>query len=331
MNAPATLISSDFITVVIKNKPHTVLSNDARFEKLKQAIKNKAWDIAEQVVSLPKAIALFSSGKVKVFENEIYYEGNVVHNSVAERILEFARDGFPFEPLVRFLEKLMTNPDQRSVEQLYNYLNIYKLPICEDGDFIAQKKVSNNFRDFHTGLFDNSVGKIVEEDRSKLDSNPTNGCGKGLHVGSEDFVASFSNGTTILCKINPRDVVSIPFESNYAKMRVCRYEVISALEEKNNDVKKFTSNYAPKSALTENIFDEQDSEDDLYDESDENDSDESENNNTTDKNIIGANSAYLAYKKGYKLSNGLTVITPDTYTTRQMFRKNKGNGWRIID
>jgi len=327
MNTPATLISSDFITIIIKNKPHTILSNDSRFIKLKEAIKNKAWDIVEQVVSLPSAIALFSSGKIKVFQNEIYYDGKIVHNSVADRILEFAKEGFPFEPLVRFLEKLMTNPEQRSIEQLYNYLNIYKLPICEDGDFIAQKKVSNEFKDLHTGSFDNSVGMIVEEDRALLDPNPENGCGRGLHVGSEDFVSSFGNrGITILCKINPRDVVSIPFEANYAKMRVCRYEVIATLGEKNNDSQKFTSNYAPSSAVTEEIFNDYDNDEDEEDEVFLTNQDTS----VKSSGVIGANSAYLAYKSGRVLDNGFKTITPDQKVTRQYFRQNKGKGWVII-
>jgi hypothetical protein len=340
MNTPATLISSDFITIIIKNKPYTILSNDSRFIKLKEAIKNKAWDIVEQVVSLPSAIALFSSGKIKVFQNEIYYDGKIVHNSVSDRILEFAKEGFPFEPLVRFLEKLMTNPEQRSIEQLYNYLNIYKLPICEDGDFIAQKKVSNELKDLRTCSFDNSVGRIVEEDRALLDPNPENGCGRGLHVGSEDFVSSFGDkGVTILCKINPRDVVSIPFEANYAKMRVCRYEVIATLGEKNNDSQKFTSNYAPSSAVTNELtgidfvanimslaselFEEEDEEDEVF---------LTKQDDTFVKNsrIIGANSAYLAYRNGQVVDNGFQKITPDQKVTRQYFRINKGNGWVIL-
>ena len=328
MNTPATLISSDFITIIIKNKPYTILSNDSRFIKLKEAIKIKAWDIVEQVVSLPSAIALFSSGRIKVFQNEIYYDGKVVHNSVAERILEFIKEGFPFEPLVLFLEKLMTNPEQRSIEQLYNYLNIYKLPICEDGDFIAQKKVSSDFKDLHTGSFDNSVGRIVEEDRAILDPNPINGCGRGLHVGSEDFVSRFgSNGITILCKINPRDVVSIPFEANYAKMRVCRYEVIATLGENNNDSHKFTSNYASNSAVTNEIFDNYDNEEDEEDEVFLTHQDDTFVKNSR---IVGANSAYLAYKSGKVLDNGFQKITPEQKVTRQYFRINKGNGWVII-
>jgi len=343
MNTPATLISSDFITIIIKNKPYTILSNDSRFIKLKEAIRSKAWDIAEQIVSLPSAIALFSSGRIKVFQNEIYYDGKLVHNSVAERILEFIKEGFPFEPLVFFLEKLMTNPDQRSIEQLYNYLNIYKLPICEDGDFIAQKRVSRDFKDFHTRSFDNSVGRIVEEDRSTLDPNPTNGCGRGLHVGSEDFVSRFgSNGITILCKINPRDVVSIPFEANYAKMRVCRYEVISALGENNNDSQKFTSNYASNSAVTNElkgidfVANIMSLASELFDEEDEEDEEDevflTKQDDTFVKNsrIIGANSAYLAHKSGEALDNGFQKITPNQKVTRQYFRINKGNGWVIV-
>ena len=34
----------------------------------------------------------------------------------------------------------------------------------------------------------------------------------------------------VVCKVNPRDVVSVPTDSNFGKLRVCRYEVVSVLK-----------------------------------------------------------------------------------------------------
>ena len=310
------ILSTDFITVVSENKPFTVYANDGRFVKLKEAIKAKNWALVPEIISLPKAIALFSAGKVQVFEGEITYNGKPIHNSLTARILEFIKEGFPFEPLVRFMDKLMENPSERSCDQLFSYLSLYKLPICEDGDFIAQKAVTINFKDWHTQTIDNSVGKIVEMDRKLVNDDPNCGCHAGLHVGSEDYVGGYSGGNVILCKINPRDVVSIPFDSSYAKMRVCRYEVIGVVGQK---AEPFTSNYAPDSNVTRDVVNPQVSQKDSA----------REVENSERPKYIGADKAYKLHKEGVDLisqqyiehTGNDEVIYSSTPHSRSFFRQ----------
>jgi hypothetical protein len=43
-------------------------------------------------------------------------------------------------------------------------------------------------------------------------------------VGSEEYATSFGQRTVIV-KVNPRDVVSVPLDCDCQKMRVCEYEV----------------------------------------------------------------------------------------------------------
>jgi hypothetical protein len=314
------ILSTDFITVVSENKPHTVYSNDGRFTKLKEALRNKNWGIIPEIISLPKAIALFSAGKVQVFEGEVTYNGKPIHNSLTARILEFVREEFPFEPLVKFMDKLMDNPSERSREQLYNYLNLYMLPICDDGDFIAQKGVTSEFKDYHTGKIDNSVGKIIEMDRKLVNDDPNCGCHAGLHVGSEDFVSrGYSGGNVILCKINPKDVVSIPFDSSYAKMRVCRYEVIGVVGQ---NAAPFTSNYAPDSEVTNEIINKNEP--------------VAQENKDDSGSVISSDRAYKIHKEGvfdlismeYIKDSGIDeLIYPSENLPRSFFRKYKD--WKI--
>jgi hypothetical protein len=73
---------------------------------------------------------------------------------------------------------------------------------------------------------DNSVGKIVEMERNEVDDNKDNTCSSGLHFCSESYLKSFGGSRTVIVKINPRDVVSIPTEYDNAKGRACRYEVV---------------------------------------------------------------------------------------------------------
>lgn len=48
-----------------------------------------------------------------------------------------------------------------------------------------------------------------------------------VHVGSKSYASSFSNGgKVVICKINPADVVCVPYDSSQQKMRVCKYVVV---------------------------------------------------------------------------------------------------------
>ena len=330
------LISSDFITVVCGNRPHTIYSNESRFAKLRDAIKNRAWDEIINIVSLPKSIALFSKGKVQVFDGAVLYNGKEVHNTLTARILEFHREGFPFESLTSFMDKLMENPSERSRDQLFAYLELYRLPITDDGDFVAQKKITVDYKDIHTGSINNSVGQIIQMDRALVNDDPSQGCHTGLHLGSEDFVQSFGGeGVTILCKVNPKDVVSIPFDASYAKMRVCRYEVIGEVK---GDDKKFTSNYAGDSNVTKDICTKEDAncscgvEYELIKEIPANKEDstmeETDNLIKQQYSPIGQNPAYEAHKRGLSVySFQLGNIDPQPPRPRSFFRQAKD--WRI--
>jgi hypothetical protein len=321
MNPLPFILGPDFISVISNGVPHTIYSNDGRFSKLKTAIKEKNWDTVPQIISLPRAIALFSSGNIQVFEGQVVYKDRPVHNSITERILEFIREGFPFEPLVRFMDKLMENPSERSREQLYNYLNLYMLPICDDGDFIAQKSVTNDYKDHHTKTVDNSVGRIIEMPREKVDENPNASCSFGYHVGNSGYVSTFCSGRVILCKVNPKDVCSIPHDNSCEKMRVCRYEVIGDVGQ-NGTEKPFTSNYAPDSEVTNEIINKNEP--------------VAQENKDDSGSVISSDRAYKIHKEGvfdlismeYIKDSGIDeLIYPSENLPRSFFRKYKD--WKI--
>jgi hypothetical protein len=86
---------------------------------------------------------------------------------------------------------------------------------------------------------DNSIGMIVEMERNEVDDNRDNTCSSGLHFCSESYLKSFGGARTVIVKINPRDVVSIPSDYNDAKGRACRYEVIGEVNVNPDDTVEF--------------------------------------------------------------------------------------------
>ncbi|MHB1539681.1 MAG: hypothetical protein ACYCV6_01405 [Steroidobacteraceae bacterium] len=163
----------------------------------------------------------------------VTFKGEAVHNTLTARMLRQIREGFDLKPMARFLENLMQNPSYRAVQDLYSFLEYGKMPITEDGCFLAYKKVRSDYRDIRTGTFDNSVGQVVSMPRNQVDEEPDRTCSHGLHVCSFDYLASYASASddrVVISKVNPRDVVAIPTDYHNTKMRVSRYEVVGELE-----------------------------------------------------------------------------------------------------
>lgn len=218
------------LTVVLNNKSYQVLPDHINYKMILEALPTATADELLTIVDVEKAVAAFSDGLVEIKNGQVTYEGEVVHGSISKRILEFMSKGLPFQPLVTFLNNLMTNPSMQSQKELYDFLEHEHLPITEDGHFLAYKAVRNDYMDKYRGVFDNHVGNVCEMTRSKVDDDRGRGCSNGLHAGALNYVAGYgsleSGDKIVIVKINPRDVVSVPSDCNFEKLRTCRYEVV---------------------------------------------------------------------------------------------------------
>lgn len=226
------IIQGNSITVVIGSKPHTISKTHITYTKVLEAIKASDWDLVKDIIEPVKVVLNYGKGNVSVQGEELFWKGKPMHNALTNRMIAMLQDGFPVEPLVNFMENLMTNPSKRAVTELYGFLEKNSLPITPDGSFLAYKKVRNDYLDIHSGTMDNSVGMIVEMERNEVDDNKDQTCSTGLHFCSQDYLPHFGNGTdsrVVIVKINPADVVSIPSDYNNAKGRACRYEVVGEI------------------------------------------------------------------------------------------------------
>ena len=238
MSFPFILQGSN-VTVVIDNKPHTIAKTHITFQKVVDAIKAGDWDKVRDVIDPKKVVINYGQGNVAVQGETLYWKGEQMHGAIVSRMVAMLQEGFSIEPLVKFMDNLMENPSFRSVNELYGFLEKNNLPITPDGHFLAYKKVRSNYMDVHSGTFDNSVGKVCEMPRNKVDDKAENTCSSGLHFCSESYLKSFGGERTVIVKINPRDVVSIPVDYNNAKGRACRYEVVGEVGVDPDDKKEF--------------------------------------------------------------------------------------------
>lgn len=224
------LLQGRNIILVIAGKSHTI-SKDTHmnYGKIVDALKAKEWDELAKLVEPKKAIINFGKGYVSIENGVVYWKGTPFNNALSARMIDMYKEGFPIEPMVNFMENLMSNPSKRSVDQVYKFLEKNNLPITEDGYFLAYKKVCTDYMDIHSGTIDNSIGKVIEMDRNLVDDNPDSHCSTGLHFCSISYLDSFGSGSdpVMIMKINPADVVSVPNDYNGAKGRCCKYEVIA--------------------------------------------------------------------------------------------------------
>lgn len=234
------IIQGQNITVVIGGNVHTVNKSHVAFERLKEAIKSQAWDLVKDLVEPKKVILQYGKGNVSVQGEILYWKGAVMDNSLTKRLITMLQEGFPVEPMVNFMENLMQNPSKRAVEELYRFLEKNELPITPDGHFLAYKKVRNDYKDIHSGTFDNSIGQTVQMDRNFVDDVADRTCSTGLHFCSKEYLSHFGSRDSriMILKINPRDVVSIPTDYNDAKGRCCEYRVIAELGVSQDEAEK---------------------------------------------------------------------------------------------
>lgn len=154
-----------------------------------------------------------------------------ISGKLSSRIIEtIKKDGEAgAETLFNFLDKLMLNPSNRSVNELYGFLQHNDIELAPDGDFYAWKVVRSTYMDKHSNTMDNSVCKEVRVARNQVNEDSDVTCSYGLHVCAKSYIRHFSsNGDRVVrVKVNPADVVAIPKDYNDSKMRCAGYFVES--------------------------------------------------------------------------------------------------------
>jgi hypothetical protein len=234
------ILQGENVVIVVDGEPYTINKTHVVYGKLLDAIKAGLWEEVKELVNPTKVILKFSDGNVSINDGEMYWKGQPFHNALATRMIQMLTDGFEIDPMVKFMHNLMQNPSRQAVTELYGFLEKNSLPITPDGHFLAYKRVREDYKDCHTGTMDNSIGQVVEMERNQVDDNRNNTCSIGLHFCSHSYLSSFNGDRTVIVKINPCDVVSIPSDYNDAKGRACRYEVIGEVGRNPIDEIEFT-------------------------------------------------------------------------------------------
>ena len=234
------------LTVFIDGKSAAVSDTHPQYDTILAALKAKDFTKARQLMTVADTInsaamdvAGGDASKQRIFveKGKVWYRDRQskvteLEGPLVDRIIDAIQKGLTekaITPLVMFLDNVMKNKLKDIREELYLFMMSGHMPITNDGHFLAYKKIRANYTDCYSGKMDNSVGKVVEMERNHVDDNKEVTCSAGLHFCGMTYLAHFGGARTVIVKVNPRDVVSIPVDYNNAKARACRYEVIGEL------------------------------------------------------------------------------------------------------
>ena len=277
MKTPAFILTENSLTVSVEGKTYTINSGHPSWRQAIESLKRKDYDSLKDLVSVKKAFSAFTGDKVKVIDNQVFFNGEPIHNYLSDKILSFMEKGLPHESLIKFLERLMANPSRRAVTELYSFLRHKSLPITDDGTFLAYKSVRSDYTDHHTGDFNNSIGNTLEMTRNNVCDDHNQGCSIGFHAGSLEYASSFGGADSVLLivEIDPADVVSVPSDCNCQKLRTCKYTVVAKYDGPlpEHYTKDAQSAYDPQD----------DSEDEEYDDDSDWDEDEESDDESEDQ------------------------------------------------
>ena len=250
----ASLFTGQNVSVVLDGKPYVIPASAGHFNQVLEAINNDDAETLDNLLQPKARISVATEGRITYDGSNLLFNGERIHNAISDRLSFLWSNGLKYQPLLRFLDNLMDNASFRAVNETYGFLEACNLPITDDGHFLAYKMVRHDFTDIYTGNMDNSIGRVVEVPRNRVDEDSNRTCSYGLHCCSKEYLfsgyGSWNSGGAdriVIVKVNPRDVVAVPSDYNNSKMRVCRYEVVGELSRDDLNLGEYyTPDFAPE-------------------------------------------------------------------------------------
>lgn len=223
------LVTNNTVTIIRNGETHTTTSDSPTFEEVLSHIRNNDWDLAVDTLSPRAAIENYAGTHLRIEGSRIINvkTGETINNAIVPHILSMRANDFDVAPLMNFLANVLANPSMRSRNQIWRFVETNKIAITPTGTLLFYKRVRSNYYDVHTGRTNcYEVGTTHTMPRHLVDDDPESTCSTGLHVCSYEYLRSFQGERTLLCEVNPSDIVSVPIDYENSKVRVCSLTVL---------------------------------------------------------------------------------------------------------
>lgn len=222
------LLSDNSVSLSYNGKFRVFPSGDAKYAKIVEFIKNKDDKGLIDFLDSNDNLITNTYKEFEVKDGLAFINGEALPRNLSDRLVKFAEQKLDCKPLINFWNRLKKNPSARAVRELFTCLDNNHHPIYPDGTFMAWKSVRDNFKDIHSGKYENKPGAIHSVNRNEVDDDYTRECSFGFHVGSYQYATTWSGmiAHVMEVRVDPADVVRVPQDSQFQKMGVCKYEVV---------------------------------------------------------------------------------------------------------
>ena len=220
---------NDHWTVIVSNKAQQFDKTHPHYLELVEAVRTEDEATFLRIMEIGHNIQNWSEDNFRFTDGVLYYGDEQIHDVITDRIIDLICNKFSFKNMLRFLERLYKNPSYRAIQQLYTFMVHKHLPITPDGYILMYKAITNDWHDKWTQKLDYRIGQSPSMPRHQVEDNPDCPCGPGLHAGSIEFVKGYGSAgdRTIIVKVDPANVVSIPKDSDCQKVRTCGFEIVA--------------------------------------------------------------------------------------------------------
>jgi hypothetical protein len=251
MSLPHIQNNDSSFTVIVDNKPVKFDATHPSFVGLCECVSTGDADEFKRLIETGSMIEDWSDGSFKFTNGELYYEDEQVASEPVDRIVKCLKGGYSAAPVLNYLRHVYLNDSARAVKEGYNWSSHNGIAITEAGMLVGYKgvrsysdgdivdKMGNTITegdlvDIYTGnSFRNNIGDKPSMRRRQVCDDHTMGCSSGLHVGTYDYACQWAGerGVVVLVSFNPKDIVSVPSDCCFKKIRVSEYEVMQIARE----------------------------------------------------------------------------------------------------
>lgn len=241
---PMVVIFGSMIQIITREDTYTIESddNEALYKEVFARVGANDFDGAIQLIkdaekeSSEGYEVLDEENHLVMFDGELFYYGVHLTSTIAKRIEKDAAEGTLDDRYIKFLVRLLRNPSAKSVEMLYDFMQANDIDILPDGRIKCFRGVTQlpdgSCVDYHSGKVPQYEGCFISMPRNFVEDNPEVACSHGLHCASAEYAKGYGVLTEVA--VDPADVVSVPYDYNFAKCRCCRFEILMAPTKRTN-------------------------------------------------------------------------------------------------
>ena len=245
------------VTVLLENGDFVEREiTDEKFKKVLEAqsddevLRILCPEYQEIIDSRNKALSMVEKlrqSKLLRVKNDTIYWDNVSSLSIpvelAEAIVdaELEHNELKISTYRNFWTLMSLNPSEECRKNLYWFLQLHGLKLAKCGFFVAYRNVDTTkekgvYTDHHSHSTRIEIGEMVTIPREKCDCNSNNECSRGLHCASVKWLKkNYFGDVGLACLVNPADVVAVPHNSEYGKLRTCAYLPMDIIHYDKND------------------------------------------------------------------------------------------------